>query len=668
MIYLKLIYTLLLLHLTFDSITCDLSLFPNEMEPSFNPNMNGGLSLFSTENTECPEAPKCEHDDDYSQIDKEVFCDDHCQAKISQLLEKNTFKCYQEDRKQDKQNETTKKVVADSSQQKFIDSEGFLFYYRQFVHNLLEEINFKDLSGETSSFHINLFLTTHQLNKLNQFSASQDTSKANNIIQEATDILNNMFSHVHYFEPEEFAESMSKAILSIALDPRVQISLCLVIVVVIMFSILGRQICRHGFSVKSLVVTLLVFVFIISVVNNHFLITQKNQIFKNQKLKEKIPEECFGSNFPFEKEVKNTNIFVSTMSHITGYFKVKPSSQVCLEFQEALLLDAKQANFIETIIYTITESVRPISILFGESINLFYSSLTKNLSFYQYVPLMAVVTIVMVPLLFYVISLFSLVFFGYEFNFFHLISFKKSSHQPNAESLAQQSELLKILAVLKKENEIIAQGMLQSRIDQNGCVVGKDQVKYITTNLKEMTISGASDIVDSIYTKSQTEVKKPDSYYNEPEEEKVSIDSSLIKPAETSLNESICEEVVKYVNNSSTKTMKLLERNELLEFENLKLKEMIFYQRGNDQESIMGCSGLDLDLDDDKENCSGVLVNNVGYSNHVSIGHSKSINRQQQRQRQNNSMRSLKNSYVKDISDTDFGDDDEDILVILDEK
>ena len=29
---------------------------------------------------------------------------------------------------------------------------------------------------------------------------------------------------------------------------------------------------------------------------------QKNQIFKNQKLREKIPDECFGSNIPMEKE------------------------------------------------------------------------------------------------------------------------------------------------------------------------------------------------------------------------------------------------------------------------------------------------------------------------------------------------------------------------------
>ena len=38
------------------------------------------------------------------------------------------------------------------------------------------------------------------------------------------------------------------------------------------------------------------------------------------------------------------------MTHLKGYFKLKPTSKVCLEFQEALLIDGKHANFIEVIL------------------------------------------------------------------------------------------------------------------------------------------------------------------------------------------------------------------------------------------------------------------------------------------------------------------------------
>lgn len=114
----------------------------------------------------------------------------------------------------------------------------------------------------------------HELKKLEQFAASTNNSEASAVIQDTTEILNNMFRHVEYFKPEEFAESISKAVISIALDPRVQIALFLIIVVITMVSLLANQIQRHGFSVKSLIASLLMLVFIISVVNNHFLIIQ----------------------------------------------------------------------------------------------------------------------------------------------------------------------------------------------------------------------------------------------------------------------------------------------------------------------------------------------------------------------------------------------------------
>ena len=49
------------------------------------------------------------------------------------------------------------------------------------------------------------------------------------------------------------------------------------------------------------------------------------------------------------KEEQNNNIFRSILSQINGYFKLKPTSQICLEYQEALLIDSKHGNFVEVI-------------------------------------------------------------------------------------------------------------------------------------------------------------------------------------------------------------------------------------------------------------------------------------------------------------------------------
>lgn len=79
--------------------------------------------------------------------------------------------------------------------------------------------------------NVQLVLTNHQINKLKQFSKSLNDSSASRVIQEATDILNNMFSHVEHFKVEVFAEKLSKVIISVALDARVQIALVLMIIV-----------------------------------------------------------------------------------------------------------------------------------------------------------------------------------------------------------------------------------------------------------------------------------------------------------------------------------------------------------------------------------------------------------------------------------------------------
>lgn len=645
--------------------TCDLSIFPNEQvdinqgdfkfKPEFDMmgDQNGKLSLF-TNHKECQEQKEC----DKSKIDKKSFCHDHCTIRLSEFLENGDFQkhCYQSEKYE--KNETSKESLMNSTTENteskhLLNAEGFLYYYKLFVRSLLDELNHEELTNDQSNFDVKLILSMHDINKLKQFANSLNNTEASTSIVDATDILRNMFSHVQYFQPEKLTESISKVVISVALDPRVQIALFLVIIVTTIGSVLLNQLCKNKLSIKSLIVSLLMLMFIISVINNHFLIIQKNQILKNQRLNEKIPDECFGSSMQLSKEEENNqDIFSSTMSQLKGYFKLKPTSQVCLEYQEALLLDGKYANFMETIIYTITESIRPVSVLFGESINLFYSSLTKNLSFYQYMPLMAGVTVVIVPIAIYMMSLLSLVIFGYEFNFFHLISFKKSASAEKTNEIAQQTELLKILSVLKKENEIIANNMIQSRCQTEQ---QHQAIKALPQTFDRLTMSTHSDI-ETVHKQetskpiddSQYIEKKPDPYYTEPilEEE---------RPAgETSLNESVCEEVVKYLNNSSKCQSKLQEKNEILAYENKKLKEMIFYQKANES----------INEEENKENrvhVSTPLSEQYNRSNTVVIGGSKSV-------KKCGSVRSLKNSFIKDISDTDFGDDDEDILVILDEK
>ncbi len=201
--------------------------------------------------------------------------------KFTELMRDSTEKnCHQADRDNNISKNKSDSTKADESKAPktpttSLNTEGLIFYYRQFVRNFLDEIKYKEHTSEqTTNFHINLLLSQYQLSKLHQFAVSQDLVKSSGTIQDVTEILTNMFSHVEYFKPEEFSESISKAVLSIAMDPRIQIALCLIILVMVLSSWLFRQICRHGFSVWSLVVTLLTLIFVISVINNHILLTQ----------------------------------------------------------------------------------------------------------------------------------------------------------------------------------------------------------------------------------------------------------------------------------------------------------------------------------------------------------------------------------------------------------
>ena len=53
----------------------------------------------------------------------------------------------------------------------------------------------------------------------------------------------------------------------------------------IMLWVLIKQICRHKFSIKSVIAVLVVSMFIVSVINNHFLIIQVGDCYNNVYLK-----------------------------------------------------------------------------------------------------------------------------------------------------------------------------------------------------------------------------------------------------------------------------------------------------------------------------------------------------------------------------------------------
>lgn len=71
-----------------------------------------------------------------STIDKETFCHEHCQEKIS--LEKDACKVNSNflKQKQLKLNEENEK-----QKNKILNTEGLLIYYRKFVHTFLDHLS-----------------------------------------------------------------------------------------------------------------------------------------------------------------------------------------------------------------------------------------------------------------------------------------------------------------------------------------------------------------------------------------------------------------------------------------------------------------------------------------------------------------------------------------------
>ena len=68
-------------------------------------------------------------------------------------------------------------------------------------------------------------LTKHQVSKLKKFSETTNNSEASLLIQESTDILKNMFTHVNNFDPEAYFENISRSIINTVMDSRLQIAI-----------------------------------------------------------------------------------------------------------------------------------------------------------------------------------------------------------------------------------------------------------------------------------------------------------------------------------------------------------------------------------------------------------------------------------------------------------
>lgn len=102
------------------------------------------------------------------------------------------------------------------------------------VNKIINTNILKEIDADSLDFNLNVFITQHQINRLRLFSATVNDTDAGMLIQETTDILNNMFRHVKYEKPQEFLENFSTSFVSILLDSRIQITIFSLITVSIL--------------------------------------------------------------------------------------------------------------------------------------------------------------------------------------------------------------------------------------------------------------------------------------------------------------------------------------------------------------------------------------------------------------------------------------------------
>ena len=153
-----------------------------------------------------------------------------------------------------------------------------------------------------------------------------------------------------------------------------------------------------------------------------------------------VPKECLPETH-FEKQVLPEQNF---FDKIYSYFKYSPTSKTCLEYSEAIMInDFIKVTLTEVISYTIIQTVRPFVTSSGELFNEFYVGLAKDLSFYQYIPLFAFFSVVLIVV---VVLVLVLCFCG-EFSFFGL-KLKKGTNLKVKEEEIEKKIMLQLMSNL----------------------------------------------------------------------------------------------------------------------------------------------------------------------------------------------------------------------------
>jgi hypothetical protein len=244
-------------------------------------------------------------------------------------------------------------------------------------------------------------------------------------------------------------------------------------------------------------------------------------------------------------------------------------------------------------------------------------------------------------------SFLSLLLFDYEFNFFHLISFRKNKKQTivNEDNINnnqainnQQFEMLKLIDMLKKENnQLIATKSLTNSIDT------------LVETLRPLNQPL------SIELKKQNE-----------EEIEENTNKELVD-----LNESLTvgvESLIKNKNKREKELLKIIDdlkkQNELINSTRINLKENV-----KDRSMMLDSTSDEMD-NLNKEQDNNIInskFNSISTPTLVQVGLSKTIKKNNSPQRNQVSTISTL-EYEDKLTDSYYADDDEDILVILDGK
>jgi hypothetical protein len=233
---------------------------------------------------------------------------------------------------------------------------------------------------------------------------------------------------------------------------------------------------------------------------------------------------------------------------------------------------------METVTYTLGECFRPIAVAIGESINQFYSAITKDLSFYQYIPLLIGVTIISVVLIVFGSAFFSLLLFNYELNFFHLVKFRKTTdanNNSNAEALKyEKSELIKVLRELKRENRFL-------NAAKKASIVDKQQQPNVINTLSSVACSLAVPVsskservraIEHFDTSQDDDDDETQMFYANKSDEMEDLNEEVEEENdEKSLNESILKNFELYKEKNEKKDKYYEEKIKELKMENLKV-------------------------------------------------------------------------------------------------